>query len=53
MLAVDGTHASEDAARWVIQNVVRSGDLLHLIHVAVPESFGRLRRRATLFTERD
>jgi nucleotide-binding universal stress UspA family protein len=52
MLAVDGTHASEDAARWVIQNVVRSGDLLHLIHVAVPESFGTL-RRATLFTRRD
>jgi hypothetical protein len=48
MLAVDGTHASEDAARWVIQNVVRSGDLLHLIHVAVPESFGASCRRRSL-----
>ena len=38
MLAVDGTHASEDAARWCMQNVTRSGDLLHLIHVATPET---------------
>jgi nucleotide-binding universal stress UspA family protein len=42
VLAVDGTKASEDAARWVIKNLVRSGDLLHLIHVAVPESFSTL-----------
>ena len=38
MLAVDGTHASEDAARWCMQNVTRSGDLLHSIHVATPET---------------
>jgi len=38
IIAVDGTRASEDATRWVIANMVRSGDLLHLCHVAVPQS---------------
>lgn len=40
MLAVDGTHASEEAARWTIKNVLRSGDLLHLLHVAIPQTYG-------------
>jgi len=40
MIAVDGSKESEDCVRFVIRNFVKSGDLLHLVHIAVPDSVG-------------
>jgi hypothetical protein len=34
MVAVDGTEESERAVEWSIQNLCRSGDLLHICHVS-------------------
>ena len=47
MIAVDGSPESVDATRWTIKNLVRSGDLVHLVHIAVPESAGSYLALAT------
>ena len=35
MVAVDGSVESEQAVRWAIQHICRSGDLLHIVHCAI------------------
>ena len=38
MVAIDGGEATEAACEWTVQNLCRSGDLLHIIHVATPDN---------------
>ena len=38
MVAVDGSKEAEQACEWAIKQLVRSGDLLHIVHVATPQN---------------
>ena len=38
MVAVDGSKEAEQACEWAIKHLVRSGDLLHIVHVATPQN---------------
>lgn len=40
MIAVDGSPESVDGTKFVMKHLVRSGDLVHLVHIAVPDSAG-------------